>query len=261
MDVATPAGILLGFAAIIVSFMMEGGKIVAFIKIPSMLLVFGGTLGVTVASNKLTDVSGIIKATLRAVLPGKKVDTTGIVNQLMEYADIARRDGLLALEEKTSNITDPFLKRALELVVDGVDSEEVALTLEAEIEALQARHKVAAKFFADMGGFAPTMGIIGTVLGLVHALEGLADPAGLGKAISSAFVATLWGVMTANVIYLPMSNKLKRMSTTEIASRELIIQGILSIQAGVSPRAVGERLKSHLPPKVRHQVGEQQKSA
>lgn len=255
MEVATPVGMILGFIAIFVSFIMEGGNPVAIIKIPALILVFLGTFAATLAGYKLSDVGGIIKAALRAVLPGKKVDTTGVINELMGYADIARRDGLLALEEKTKAVTDPFLRRALELVVDGVDSDEVEETLQAEIDALQQRHKVGAKFFADMGGFAPTLGIIGTVLGLVHALEGLSDPGKLGEAISGAFVATLWGVMSANVMWLPISNKLKRNSTAEVAYRSLIIQGILAIQAGVSPRAVGERLKSHLAPKQRDAIG------
>jgi len=255
MEIATPLGIGIAFVAVLGSFVLEGGNPMAMLAPPSLILVFVGTLGICMASNRMADLGGIFKAFLRAMLPGKKVDTAATVSELMGYAEIARRDGLLALEEKAKGVTDPFLKRGLELVIDGTDSEEVAEGLEQEIAAVRERHKVAAKWFADAGGFAPTLGIIGTVLGLVHALEGLSEPAKLGHAISAAFIATLWGVMSANLMWLPLSNKLKRMSAVEVAHRELIMQGILAIQAGVSPRAVGERLKSHLAPRVRETVG------
>jgi chemotaxis protein MotA len=261
MEVATPIGVVVAFAAVLVSFIMEGGTPAALLSVPAMLLVFGGTLGVCLASNRLNDVGGIMKAFLRCVLPGKKVDSAETVSTLMGFADIARRDGLLALEEKAKGVEDPFLRRGLELVIDGTDSEEVAESLEMEIAALRERHKVAAKWFGDAGGFAPTLGIIGTVLGLVHALEGLSDPAKLGHAISSAFIATLWGVMSANLLWLPMSNKLKRISAVEVAHRELVVQGILAIQAGISARAVGERLKSHLAPALRESVGAKEDKA
>jgi chemotaxis protein MotA len=261
VEIATPVGIIVAFVAVLGSFVMEGGNPAAMISPPALILVFLGTLGICVASNRMSDVGGIVKAFLRAVLPGKKIDTAATVSELMGYAEIARRDGLLALEEKAKGVTDPFLKRGLELVIDGTDSEEVAEGLEQDIATLRERHKVAAKWFADAGGFAPTLGIIGTVLGLVHALEGLSEPAKLGHAISSAFIATLWGVMSANLMWLPLSNKLRRMSAVEVAHKELIAQGILAIQAGVSPRAVGERLKSHLPPTVREHVGAKDKAA
>jgi chemotaxis protein MotA len=261
MEIATPVGIGVAFAAVLGSFIMEGGTPAAMISPPALILVFLGTLGICVASNRMSDIGGIFKAFVRAVLPGQKIDTAATVSALMGYAEVARRDGLLALEEKAKTVTDPFLKWGLELVIDGTDSEQVADSLEQDIATLRQRHKVAAKWFTDAGGFAPTLGIIGTVLGLVHALEGLSDPAKLGHAISTAFIATLWGVMSANLMWLPLANKLKRMSAVEVAHRELIAQGVLAIQAGVSPRAVGERLKRHLAPTVRESVGAKDKAA
>lgn len=251
MEIATGLGIGVAFAAVTASFIMEGGNPMVMLAPGPLLLVFVGTLGICIASNRMSDLGGIMKAFVRAMLPGKKFDTGALVTELMEYADIARRDGLLALEERAKTVEDPFLKRGLELVIDGTDSAEVHESLEQEIATLRERHKVAAKWFADAGGFAPTLGIIGTVLGLVHALEGLAEPEKLGHAISAAFIATLWGVMSANLMWLPLANKLKRMSTVEVAQRELVVQGILAIQAGISPRQVGERLLSYLPPAAR----------
>jgi chemotaxis protein MotA len=162
-------------------------------------------------------------------------------------AERARREGLLALEEAARTITDPFLRKGLELAVDGTDPEEVRELLEAEIMAKRSEDKAAAKFFADMGGFAPTIGIIGTVLGLVHVLESLNSPSKLGHLIAGAFIATLWGVMTANVLWLPMSNKVKRMSELEVARMELILEGITAIQAGANPRLVRMKLSALLP--------------
>ena len=254
MEVATPIGVVVAFVAVIVSFIMEGGTPAALISIPALLLVFGGTLGVCLASNRLNDVGGIMKAFLRCLLPGKKVDSAETVTTLMGFADIARRDGLLALEEKAKGIEDPFLRRGLELVIDGTDSEEVADSLEMEIAALRERHKVAAKWFADAGGFAPTLGIIGTVLGLVHALEGLSDPAKLGHAISGAFIATLWGVLSANAIWLPIGNKITRLGGLTVHHMEVIVEGVMSIQAGTSPRVIEQKLASFLPPDSRSEA-------
>ena len=256
MELATPVGLVLALVAICVGYIMEGGDPLVMVHHPApIVIVLGGTVGVALASNRLTDVAGVVKAIVRHLLPGKGSDAPAEVDRLVALADTARRDGLLALEEKVTDIEDPFLRRGLELVIDGTDSEEVAETLEADIAGQKERHKVAAKFCADCGAYAPTIGIIGTVLGLVHALEGLDDPSGLGKTIASAFLATLWGVMSANCFWLPLSAKMKRTSGLEVAHREMMLNGILALQAGAAPRAVGERLKSHLAPKQREKVG------
>ena len=257
MEIATPVGILLSVVFIAVAFIIEGGSpMVAFSNPAAIIIIIGGTVGVGMASNKMSDIGGGIKATLKMLKPGTKLDGAAAVNELMGYADIARRDGLLALEEKAKAVEDPFLKRGLELVIDGTDSDDVESTLSDEVEAQSVRHKVAAKFFSDLGAFAPTLGILGTVLGLVHALESVEDVNKMVHAISAAFLATLWGVMTANLVYLPISNKLKRLATIESTHRHLLIQGVLAIQAGSSPRAVGDRLASHLPPSERGGVNE-----
>jgi chemotaxis protein MotA len=194
-------------------------------------------------------------------MPGKPIEATESIETIVHFADRARRDGLLALEEEAKDIEDPFLKKGIQLAIDGTDPEIVRDVLETEIAALKERHKVGAKFFADMGAFAPTLGIIGTVLGLVHMLENLEDPSSMGPLIAAAFVATLWGVMTANLIYLPMSNKLKRASGEEVHHKELCVEGILAIQAGANPRTITEQLKSYLPPSQRDEIGDEKQSA
>ncbi|GMA35650.1 motility protein A [Demequina litorisediminis] len=162
----------------------------------------------------------------------------------MSLTDRARREGLLALEDAARDIDDPFLRDGLQSAIDGMDPEDLRETLEARIDARRARDKVIAKLFTDMGGFAPTIGIIGTVVSLVHVLENLADPSSLGHMIAAAFVATLWGLLSANLIWLPIAARVKRVSEIECAQMEMVMEGLLAVQAGSSPRVVGQRLRS-----------------
>jgi chemotaxis protein MotA len=258
MGVATLLGIVVSLASIAVGFMLEGGNPlgVAFSNPAAILIIVGGTLGVGIASNGVKDIGAGIKATIKMMKPGGVIDSASAVNDLMEFADVARRDGLLALEEKAKAVEDPFLRRGLELVIDGTDSAEVAEVLEADIAAMRDRHKVAAKFHMDCATYAPAIGIVGCVLGLVLAMGYMDSPTDMGHKIGSAFIATLWGIGIANCFHMPMSNKMKRASAVEVAHRQMVVEGILAIQAGVSPRAVGEKLKSHLAPSVRETVGE-----
>lgn len=257
-EVATPVGIVVAVAAISVAFVLEGGSpLVAFSNPAAIIIIIGGTVGVGMASNRMSDIGPGIKATLKILKPGKPMDAAAAVTELMQYAEVARRDGLLALEEKAKAVEDPFMKRGLELVIDGTDSDEVAEVLEADIAAMRDRHKVAAKFHMDCGTYSPAIGIVGCVLGLTLALGRMDNPAEMGRSIASAFIATLWGIGIANVFFMPIANAMKRASAGEVAYRQMVIEGILAIQAGVSPRAVGEKLKSHLPPATREHVGEQ----
>src|SRR4051794_13543841 len=173
------------------------------------------------------------------------------VAELVGYAESARRDGLLALDEVTATIEDPYTKKGLQLVVDGTDPDLVADILESENDAMRKRHSAATQPFEKAGGYAPTMGIIGTVFGLIHVLANLDKPATLGPSISAAFVATLMGVASANVIYLPIAARLKQLSQDELHARALIVEGILSIQAGDNPRVVQEKLMTFVPPALR----------
>jgi len=262
MDLASLVGIGLAFGAVLVSMIMEGGNPAALVSHPApIVLVVGGTLGATIAGFSMKDVTGIGKVVMKAFMPGPEVVPADAIEQMVHFADRARRDGLLALEDEAKNIDDPFLRKGIQMAIDGTDPEIVREVLETEVAALRDRHKVGATFFGNMGAFAPTLGIIGTVLGLVHMLENLDDPSTMGPLIAAAFIATLWGVMTANLIYIPIANKLKRSSAEEVAYKELVLEGILSIQAGSNPRTVADKLKSFLPPKVREEIGEERKSA
>ena len=173
------------------------------------------------------------------------------VRELVGLAEKARRDGLLALEGELEQVEDPFTRKGLQLVVDGTDPDLVADILEAENDAMRKRHSAAAQPFEKAGGYAPTMGIVGTVFGLVHVLGNLSSPETLGPSISAAFIATLMGVGAANVIFLPIANRLKGLSHAETHQRELVLEGILSIQSGDNPRVVAEKLMSLVPPSER----------
>jgi chemotaxis protein MotA len=250
MDVATLAGVALAMAAVFVSMVMEGGNPASILLVPPMVIVLGGTLGVTMATGLMKDLTGSFGAVVRA-FTGAPADPEASIAKVVEFAEVARREGLLALEEAAKSIDDPFLKKGLELAVDGTDPEELRDILEAEIRSKKAHDKIASKFFADMGGFAPTLGIIGTVLGLIHVLENLSNPDELGHLIAGAFVATLWGVLSANALWLPISKKLARLGELEAKHMELVLEGVLSVQAGANPRIVEQKLLSFMAPDER----------
>ena len=250
MDPATIIGIVLGFGAIFGSMVMEGGDPAALLIIPALILVLGGTIGACMASGTLKDTIGVGKQFQRALM-SKLTPAGDLVESVVTLADRARREGLLALEDAAKDVTDPFLRRGLEMAIDGTDAEELREILEGEVDSKRKADKTAAKFFSDAGGYSPTIGIIGTVIGLVHVLESLSEPAKLGHLIAGAFVATLWGVMLANVLWVPLGNRLKRISELECAQMELAIEGILAIQGGANPRLVAQKLHSLLPPSER----------
>ena len=247
MDPAAIIGIVLAFGAIFVAMILEGTAIGSIFLAAPLVLVFVGTMGVGVASGLMKDGIGMINQIKLAFL-AKKVDSEGLVEVMVKLAEKARREGLLALEDGMKDVEDPFLKKGLQLAIDGTDSEELREILEAEVDAKRKADKAGAKIFADMGGYAPTIGIIGTVTGLIHVLSNLSEPATLGELIASAFVATLWGILSANVMWLPIGNRLKRVSEVECGQMEMVIAGIINIQAGANPRLVAQKLRSLLGP-------------
>ncbi|GAA2356606.1 flagellar motor protein [Dactylosporangium salmoneum] len=247
MDPATLVGIVLAFVAIFTAMILEGGSPGSIFLAAPLVLVFVGTIGAAMAGGMLKDIIGLVDSLKRVTL-SKSAVYDSLVDDIVKLAEKARREGLLALEDAMKEVQDPFLKKGLQLAIDGTDSEELAAILEAEVEAKKKADKQAATIFTAMGGYAPTIGIIGTVIGLIHVLENLSEPAKLGELIAGAFVATLWGVLSANVIWLPMGAKMKRLSDIECGQMELVIAGIINIQAGANPRLVAQKLRSLLPP-------------
>ncbi|MDP3890250.1 flagellar motor protein [Nocardioides sp.] len=246
MDPATLIGLGLAAIVIITANILEGGSPASLLMLPPMLLVFGGTFFVTVAGGTITDTKNAIRAVKHA-FTSRAASAADVVPVVVSLADRARKEGLLALESSLKEIEDPFLVKGVTMAVDGTDPEELRDILESEVYAKRAADKQSAKFFTDAGGYAPTIGIVGTVMSLVHVLENLSKPDELGHMIAAAFLATLWGVLSANAIWLPIASKLKRLSELEASRMEVVIEGVAAIQAGSNPRIIAQKLRSLLP--------------
>jgi chemotaxis protein MotA len=252
MDLTTVGGILFGFGMILLGQLLEGGHVGSIVQDTAAIIVFGGTIGAVMVSFPLKDFMRGVKMFKLALLD-RKQDLSAITRQIVELAGIARRDGVLALEGRLPDIQDPFLKKALSYVVDGVDVGVTRSSLEASIDAEHGENMVGAKVWEAAGGYAPTIGIIGAVLGLIHVMENLSDPSKLGGGIAVAFVATVYGVASANIIFLPIANKLKRKLSIAMERKVVITEGVLAIQEGLNPRVLEEKLRAltgeHAPPK------------
>jgi chemotaxis protein MotA len=254
MDLATIIGLALCFSGFLGGFLAEGGKITALLVPTAAMIVFGGTIGAGVTSAPLGDTVGLWKVTLKAFMR-PNYEVAPIIEKFVAFAEKVRREGLLVLEEDASTEEDAFLRSGLQLVIDGNDTELVKDILATELRYLEERHHRGAHYYETLGGFAPTFGIIGTVMGLITVLAGLGgDVNALGSAVAVAFVATLYGVVSANAVFLPLANKLKVASRGETLMREIMIEGILSIQAGDNPRIIKEKLSAFLPPSMRAKV-------
>jgi chemotaxis protein MotA len=222
-----------------------------FMEFGSLLIVVFGSMGATITAFPFEATQNLSKY-IQKVLKGEEVHSaTATINQIVVLTNRARAEGLLALEEEAKGIEDPFFRKGIELAVDGTDPEALKKTLNAEIHAMKERHKMGQAYCMQAGIFAPTFGIIGAVFGLMATMANLSHPEAVGEGIAGAFVATFWGVFLANGIWLPFANKLKMFSQQEVAHKQLFVEGIMAIQAGVCPRVVEELLKSHVPPSER----------
>jgi len=251
--VVTIVGIIAAIFAIVLATVMDGNSFGALIGPSSLVLVLMGTMGVTVAGFQPADLGRLPKALITA-LTGSVGRPTQIVEILVRCAETARREGVLALEPVLEEVEDDFLRSGLQQVVDGLDGEAVREMLEIEMRSIDERHGTMISFFKTLGGFAPTMGMIGTVIGLINMLGNLSDPSQLGLGMSVALLTTLYGVIFANLIFLPIANKMQRLHDVEMTAKELALDGVLAIQAGAGPRVLAERLQAYLPPSQRGEV-------
>jgi chemotaxis protein MotA len=245
MDFATIGGIIFALAMILGGQALEGGHVGSILQATAAMIIFGGTIGAVVVSFPLGEFVRGVKLGFSAALFQKKSDLHHILDQVVDLAGVARRDGVLALEQRLPELKDPFLRRAVGFIVDGVDATVARDALETEIMHQYEEGAVGAKVFEAMGGYAPTIGILGAVLGLIHVMENLNDPSKLGGGIATAFVATVYGVGSANLLFLPIGNKIKRKLTVEKERRVLIAEAALSIQAGLNPRVLREKLLAY----------------
>jgi len=245
MDISTIVGLIVGFGALIIGFVLEGGHLGALFLLAPAIIVFGGTFGAVIASFPLKDIKNI-PVWLKIAFTEKSYGALEAYETLVRFAEKARREGLLSLEQELENVEDKFTRQGMQLVIDGTDPDITRQILESNIAVMEKRHKIGISVFESAGGYSPTLGILGTVMGLVHVLGNITDPESLSKSIASAFLATLYGVCFANLLYLPIASKLKQRDKMEVASMEMIMDGILSIQAGENPSILKEKLKTHL---------------
>lgn len=245
MNFTTLFGLIFASAALIVGFMMEGGTISALFSPSAMMIVFGGTFGATIVAYNFEEIKNIPRLLIMAL--NRKIPSyQDAIDQVVDLADKARREGLLYIDNMLDTIEDPFLRKAMQLVVDGTDPEMVRNILETEMYSTHERHEIGVSIFESAGGYSPTMGIIGTVMGLVHVLGNVDNPEALAPAIAMAFTATLYGVAAANVFFFPIANRLRNLSQKELTLKELQIEGVLSLQAGYNPILIRERLNAFL---------------
>jgi len=246
-EFGTIAGIMLGFGSIFGSFILEGGTLGALILIPAMVIVFGGTLAAALIGTPKDIFLKMPKFLMLACFP-PKINVVETIQTVVDYSTTARKGGLLALESILVDVTNPFLKKMLGLAVDGTNPEVIREIAEIEISYITERHNANASVFVKMGGYSPTMGIIGTVMGLIKTLANAGEDATmLIKHIASAFIATLWGVFMANIVWLPISDRLKSIHAEEKLSLEIMLEGVLAIQAGESPSLTQTKLYAMLP--------------
>ncbi|HUI29785.1 MAG TPA: motility protein A [Candidatus Acidoferrales bacterium] len=254
IEIGTLAGLVFGIVSIFGSFMMEGGKLGAVIMVPAMTIVFGGTFATAMIGTSFKQFARIWRFALVAVMPPKH-DVDRIIELIVQYSTKARKDGLLALEKELNNIPHAFLKKMLRFAIDGTDPQTMRSVAEAEMGFLNERHVSNAAVFQKMGGYSPTMGIIGTVMGLIVTLANAGgDPNELIHHIATAFIATLWGIFMANIVWLPIADKLKTIHGEENLIMEVTLEGVLSLQAGEIPAIVRAKLRSMLPSREQGEV-------
>lgn len=246
MDIATILGIVIAVGSIIGGQALEGGHIGSILQLTAFIIVMGGTIGACCVQNPL---SVVIKAvsSLSLAFAGPHFDNKGTIKLVLDLANVSRKQGLLALEGKLKDIKDPFMRKGVQLIVDGTDPKAVHEILEIEVEHHEEEGMLAAKVWEAAGGYAPTVGILGAVLGLIHVMENLADPSKLGGGIAVAFVATVYGVGAANLFFLPLANKIKMKLKEEAGSRNMVIMGLVGLAHGENPRLLQEKLESFLP--------------
>ena len=251
---------LIGFLAtwiLVVASMASGGNIGAYIDIPSLMITIGGAIGATIISNpgaRLKTIGGCLKN----VFFNQQIDLVGMVQMIVSFAEKARREGLLALEADIAEVDSDFMRKAMQLVVDGTDPELVRAILDTEIGNFEDRHSANKAVFDHLTEFAPSFGMIGTLIGLIAMLGNLQDVSALGPGMAVALITTMYGSMMANMFGSPVSKKLAAKSAAEVKSMELMVEGILAIQAGENPRIVEEKLKVYLPPAMREAFNQEE---
>jgi len=252
VDIATIIGIVVSFGLMVWAILL-GGPLSIFVDIPSVAIVFGGSIGVALINYPLADIIGMIAIVKKTVLI-KEPDTNKLIAQLLDFAGKARKGGILSLQDQIDAIEDKFLVKALQMAVDGQEPAELKAILMTDIDNLAARHSYGSEILNTMGAIGPAMGMIGTLIGLVQMLQNMSDPAAIGPAMAVALLTTFYGAVLANILFIPMAGKLKARSSTEVLQKTVIAEGMDSILSGENPRVMEQRLHTYLAPKKRESV-------
>jgi len=245
IDYLTPLGVVLSVAVVVGGNLLEGGHTNSLIQLTAFMIVFGGTLGAILVQTPLPDFLHAMRRFIW-VFRSPRYPRRALLNNVLGWSRVARQEGLLALEQLTAKESDPFVRKGLSLLVDGVEPEEIRSIMEVAIDSRLTNEASAARVYESMGGYSPTIGIIGAVLGLIHVMNNLSDPAELGSGIAVAFVATIYGVGFANFFFLPISNKLKSIYGEQVRYREMVVDGMVMIADGENPRSIQNKLEGYL---------------
>ncbi|ACL02717.1 Chemotaxis protein MotA [Desulfatibacillum aliphaticivorans] len=248
MDIATILGVVGSFVLVVLAIGPSG--LGAFINVPSLIIVVGGTMGATMINYPLKEILGIVGVAMKTVF-AKEASAKDTIAKFMDFAQKARREGILSLEGDIKELEDEFMKKGIQLAIDGLEPNAIREIMETEINYTMNRHKLGADLFTTIGTFAPALGMVGTLIGLVQMLQSMEDPSSIGPAMAVALLTTFYGAILANIICMPVAGKLKMRSSQEMEVRELVVEGVLSLSSGENPRIVEQKLACFLPPKQR----------
>jgi len=249
MDIATLLGVISAFGLVVAAIFMGGG-LTLFINIPSALIVVGGTLGTTLINYPLADMFKVVSVVKNALFT-EAMQARTLIETLVGFANKSRREGILALEGEVKKVESEFLQRGIQLSIDGLEPIEIKDILETEVDFIRSRHQLGAEIFTTMGTFAPALGMIGTLIGLVQMLQTMDDPSSIGPAMAVALLTTFYGSLMANLVCMPIAGKLKTRSKEEVLIKEMTVQGIISLSNGDNPRILDQKLKAFIPPNQR----------
>lgn len=244
MDITTVLGVVIGIGGILAGHLLEGGHFTSLLQFAAAVIVFGGTLGATVVANTQRDLKLALMYLRKAFFLPDSNYRNAIAAQISESAQLVRKESVLSLEKRLSQMSDPYMRNIFRFIIDGIDPETLKNVFENEIYLEETRKLRAAKVWSDAGGYAPTIGILGAVLGLIHVMANLSDTSALGQGIAVAFVATIYGVGSANLLFIPIANKIKQRVRDEIEVKEMILEGALSIVSGLNPYIIEEKMRS-----------------
>lgn len=250
MDIASVIGLVVVAALLVASILIGGGSFSSFIDIPSGMVVIGGAIAAALIAFPLKDFLGVFKVLLKVFL-NKAEDVPKIIDQIVELAEVARKDGLLALESRMADVEHPFIKLGMQMAVDGSPPEVIEDIMRTEVESIASRHSQGKGLMDTLGRYAPAYGMIGTLMGLIMMLSNMSDPSSIGAGMAVALITTLYGAIISNAVFLPFADKLGFINKKELVSKEIIIRGIMAIQSGENPRVIRQKLNTFLAPAAR----------